>query len=250
MYSSAGWYHIFNIRYFVYSNITIQLNIGYNVALGYTWLKRWWNSCWEIFTSMIFRTEHGLEVATVKLPVLVLPNVMNGIAHVGFHSVTRQKICRSTKEIDLLDVRSNFVICGRNGRGPIIVSMWVKTLTSMKVLSYRPPQNPFAATSSRAPSDELAEAPIKGEMTGMGWRSGSILTSLQTSVRRRAVRSRISLCLIDGKPPQAWEGIQTNLEKKLLVRMTDQVGLWFGMVHHQQGHQFSCPLVRWNISFM
>ena len=36
-------------------------------------------------------------------------HVMNGIAHVGFHSVTRPKICRGTKEIDLLDVRSNFV---------------------------------------------------------------------------------------------------------------------------------------------
>ena len=42
----------------------------------------------------------------MKLPVLVLPNVMNGIAHVGFHSVTIPKICRST---NLLDVRSNFV---------------------------------------------------------------------------------------------------------------------------------------------
>ena len=58
---------------------------------------------------MIFWTEHGLEAATVKLPVLVLPNVMNVIAHVEFHSVTRPKICRGTKEIDLLDVRSNFV---------------------------------------------------------------------------------------------------------------------------------------------
>ena len=78
----------------------------------------------------------------------------------------------------------------------------LKTRTSMKVLSYRPPQNPFTATSSQAPSDELAEAPTKGEINGMGCRRSSfILTSLQTSVRRRAVRSRISLCLIDGKPP-------------------------------------------------
>ena len=34
-----------------------------------------------------------------------------------------------------------------------------------------------------------------------GWSSGSIHTSLHTSVRRVAVRSHISLCLIDGKPP-------------------------------------------------
>ena len=77
----------------------------------------------------------------------------------------------------------------------------LKILTSMKVLSYRSGQNPFTATSSQAPSYELAEAPTKGEINGMGWRSSSILTSLQTSVRRGAIRSRISLCLIDGKPP-------------------------------------------------
>ena len=47
-----------------------------------------------------------------------------------------------------------------------------------------PPQTPFAAMSSRAPACELAVA-------------------LHTSVRRVAVRSRISLCLIDGKPPLA-----------------------------------------------
>ena len=31
--------------------------------------------------------------------------------------------------------------------------------------------------------------------------SGSVQTSLQTSVRRLAVKSRISLCMIEGKPP-------------------------------------------------
>ena len=39
----------------------------------------------------------------------------------------------------------------------------------------------------------------------IGCNSGSIRTSLQTSVRRLAVRSLISLCLIEGEPPLGQE---------------------------------------------
>ena len=52
--------------------------------------------------------------------------------------------------------------------------------------------------SSRAPACELAVAPISSSSV-----TGSVHTSLHTSVRRVAVRSHISLCLIDGKPPLA-----------------------------------------------
>ena len=39
----------------------------------------------------------------------------------------------------------------------------------------------------------------------IGCNSGSVQTSLQTSVSRLAVRSLISLCLIEGKPPLGLE---------------------------------------------
>ena len=76
----------------------------------------------------------------------------------------------------------------------------LKTLTSKKVRSYRPLQSLFAAISSLAPSCVLADAPERGSPV-MGCRCGSMQTSLHTSDRRLAVRSLISLCLIDGKPP-------------------------------------------------
>ena len=48
----------------------------------------------------------------------------------------------------------------------------------------------------------IAVAPVKpSSVTGCS--TGSMRTSLQTSVRRVAVRSRISLCLMDGKTPLA-----------------------------------------------
>ena len=78
----------------------------------------------------------------------------------------------------------------------------LNTLISKYVLSKVPPQTPFAAISSRAPACELAVAPISSSSV-TGWSSGSVHTSLHTSVRRVAVRSCISLCLIDGKPPLA-----------------------------------------------
>ena len=78
----------------------------------------------------------------------------------------------------------------------------LNTLTSKKVLSKVPPQNPFAAMSSRAPSWRLAEAPVK-VLFDTGCNPGSIHTSWHTSVSKVAVRLRISLCLIEGNPPLA-----------------------------------------------
>ncbi len=72
--------------------------------------------------------------------------------------------------------------------------------TSKRVLSYLPSQKPFAAISKRAPSWVLEEAPLRCSPV-IGCRSGSTHTSLHTFVRRFAVKSLISLCLIDGKPP-------------------------------------------------
>ena len=67
-----------------------------------------------------------------------------------------------------------------------------------------PPHTPFAKMSSLAPSCELAVAPDSWSDV-VGCRLGSMHTSLHTSVRRLAVRSRISLCLMEGKPPLAHE---------------------------------------------
>ncbi len=68
---------------------------------------------------------------------------------------------------------------------------------SKYVRSYRAPQNPLVEMSSLAPSCVLEVAcertsPVRGSRSG---------TSGQTSVKRLAVISLISLCLIDGKPP-------------------------------------------------
>ena len=54
--------------------------------------------------------------------------------------------------------------------------------------------------SSLAPSSVVAEAP-ENVSPVMGCRCGSMHTSLQTSVIRLAMVSRISLCLIVGNPP-------------------------------------------------
>ena len=56
----------------------------------------------------------------------------------------------------------------------------------------RPPQKPLAAMSKRAPSFALQVALVRNSPV-IGCRSGSMQTSLQTSVRRLAVRSLISL---------------------------------------------------------
>ena len=54
--------------------------------------------------------------------------------------------------------------------------------------------------SRRAPFWALEVAPVRTSLV-IGCRSGSMQTSLQTSVRRLAVRSLILLCLMDRKPP-------------------------------------------------
>ena len=73
--------------------------------------------------------------------------------------------------------------------------------SDIKICSFnRPPQKPLAAMSRCAPSWALEVAPMRTSPV-IGCRSGSMQTSLQTSVRRLAVRSLISLCLMDGKPP-------------------------------------------------
>ena len=64
---------------------------------------------------------------------------------------------------------------------------------------YRPPQKPLAAMSRCAPSWEFEEALVRTSPV-RGCRSGSMQTSEQT-VRRFAVKSCISLCLMDGNPP-------------------------------------------------
>ena len=83
----------------------------------------------------------------------------------------------------------------------------LKTLTSQRVLSCLPPQKPFTAMSSRAPSWVLVEFRLKVSFD-KGCRSGSVLTSWHTSVSKLAVRSLISLCRRIGKPPleqvKAW----------------------------------------------
>ena len=76
----------------------------------------------------------------------------------------------------------------------------LKTLTSKYVRSRRPPHNPFAAISKCAPSWVLAEVADKCSPE-IGCRCGSVQTSLHTSDSRLAVRSLISLCLIEGNPP-------------------------------------------------
>ena len=72
------------------------------------------------------------------------------------------------------------------------------------VFSNLPPHTPFAEMSSLAPSCELAVAPDSWSGV-VGCRFGLMHTSLHTSVRRLAMRSRISLCLMQGKPPLAHE---------------------------------------------
>ena len=76
----------------------------------------------------------------------------------------------------------------------------MKTLTSKKVRSNRPPQKPLAATSSLTPSSLIAEAPESASPV-IGSRVGSMHTSWQTSAIKFAVRSLISLCRMVGKPP-------------------------------------------------
>ena len=80
----------------------------------------------------------------------------------------------------------------------------LKTLTSRKVFSNLPPHTSLVTISNLAPSCELAVAPVRPSLV-MGCRSGSVQMSCATSVRRCAVKSLISLCLMEGNPPLAHE---------------------------------------------
>ena len=76
----------------------------------------------------------------------------------------------------------------------------LNTLTSKNVLSYVPPQKPFATMSRRAPSWVFAVALVSCSLESA--------TPEQISVGRWAVKSLISLCLIERYPPlghdRAW----------------------------------------------
>ena len=75
----------------------------------------------------------------------------------------------------------------------------MKTRTSNKYSHISHPTLRFAVTSSLTPSCDLAVAPDSW-FDVVGCRTGSMHTSLHTSVRNLAVRSQISLCLLEGKP--------------------------------------------------
>ncbi len=62
------------------------------------------------------------------------------------------------------------------------------------------PYSILAAMSRRAPGCVLALAPARFYPV-----TGNSSGSVQTSLRRSAVKSRISLCRMDGKPPFAHE---------------------------------------------
>ena len=67
-------------------------------------------------------------------------------------------------------------------------------------------------------------------------------TSLHTSVRRVAVRSRISLCLIDGKPPLAQDKA-CSTEKK--APQTHFEGSLFGVQPYRSARaSWNAPLCR------
>ena len=70
----------------------------------------------------------------------------------------------------------------------------------MNIFSRLPPHKPLTAMSSLAPSEMLEER-VDSTSPVSSCRSGSTRTSLQTSVRRFAVKSLILLWRIEGNPP-------------------------------------------------
>ena len=101
----------------------------------------------------------------------------------------------------------------------------LKTLTSKNALSNLLPQKPSAAISNLAPSCLLADAPDSASPV-MGCRCGSMATLWQTSAMRLAVKSLVSLCRIDGKPPFAHDNA-CSTEK--LVPQEHVVGMLLGL---------------------
>ena len=73
-------------------------------------------------------------------------------------------------------------------------------LTSTNAFSNLPPQNPYIAISSQAPSSVMAKQWDK-DSSESGCRWGLVVTSWHTSVSSVAVLSLPSLCLTAGKPP-------------------------------------------------
>ena len=76
----------------------------------------------------------------------------------------------------------------------------MNTLTSKKNLSKRLPHTPSAATSSLALGVVLADRWVSSSPDS-SYRRGSMDTSRQTSDKKEAVMSLISLYLNDGYPP-------------------------------------------------
>ena len=85
--------------------------------------------------------------------------------------------------------------------------VWLKTLTSKNAHWRFPPQNPLAWMSALALSSWLAEAKSR-DSPSRGWRSGSRVTSGQTSARSFPVKFVTLLCQRMGKAPlgqfRAW----------------------------------------------
>ena len=82
-----------------------------------------------------------------------------------------------------LDTRPcDFPSCNRKCRRPGNKARG-EAFASKKVLSRRPPQKPFAAMSSLAPSSVIAEAPLRVSPNS-GCKVGSLQASLQTSDRQ------------------------------------------------------------------
>ena len=105
------------------------------------------------------------------------------------------------------DLRSlMFPVCTGKALLTIGGASGLKTRTSKKVLSRRPPQKPFAAMSSLAPSSIIAEAPLRVSPES-GCKVGSMQTSLKTSDNQPPTVSRTSLCRMEGKPPLGQEGL-------------------------------------------
>ena len=107
---------------------------------------------------------------------------------------------------DPLLVGSFFDFFVLDGSGQLLLegACGLKMRTSKKIWSYLPPQKPLATMSKRSPSWMFEETPEKTSLV-RGWRFGSTRTSWQTSVSRRAVWLRISLCLNEGKLPLGHE---------------------------------------------
>ena len=105
----------------------------------------------------------------------------------------------------------------------------MKTLTSRKDLSKRPPQRPLTAISSLAPSVLIEEA-LARTSPESGCRSGSTRTSWQTSVSIVAVTSRISLWRMIGKPPLGHERTCSTVKEEPHTQ-------WRGMLDGNQPYR-------------